>query len=355
MSDRDAGLDPARGPETPEPRPESEPSPAPPPSGDPPGPAPEPSPSTDPAPSAAFRRMLDGAVRAGSEVMRAAVGEQQEGGSARTRISVRAGVALAIFLIGAVVVSVIGLVIANVFANDSAKAQDDANGRIDASKPPFDVTVTPALGDRKPWTSWEIDRRLTPAEESELEKISASVENADRIWEFVRKADGRRTDGDANGYRFQFTSERQASVSITDVYAKIDTCWSSRAKTYISLMQGGLTGWEDVYFELDSNLSAIPLLHGTAQDSQAGIPFDKIIALGGNETPAYLNVLPNSTTRSCNWSLQLEYNVAPDATPKTRTVSKDEKGDDLVFNGPYATDADVWGPGPTGTFTKDTS
>lgn len=355
MSDGDARLDPARGPETPEPRPDSEPSPALPPSGAPHSPAPEPSPSTDPAPSAASRRMLDGAARAGSEAIRAAVGERPEGGSDRRWISVRAGVALTIFLIGAAVASLIGLWIANVFADDSAKVQDDANERVDASKPAFDVTVTPALSDKNPWTSWEIDRRLTPAEQSELEKMPASVENADRVWEFVRKAGGRRADGDANSYRFQFTSERQAAVSITDTYAKVGKCWTSRAKTYISLMQGGLTGWEDVYFELDSKLSAIPLLHGTAQDSQAGIPFDKAIALGGNETPAYLKVLPNSTTRSCNWSLQFEYNVAPDATPKKRTVSKDGKGDDLVFNGPYATDADVWGPGPTGTFAKDTS
>ncbi|MFE7439472.1 hypothetical protein ACFU7X_03280 [Streptomyces chartreusis] len=289
--------------------------------------------------------------------MRATLGERREGVSDRRWFASRGGAALAIFLAGSAAASVIGLMTGNLpfFVKENAQAQDAANDEIEAGKAAFDVTVKPALGDAKPWTSWEIDRRLTPAEESELRKIPASIKSADRIWEFVRKAGGRRTDGDANGYRFQFTSERQKTVSITEAYAKVDKCWPSKAKTYISLMQGGLTGWEDVHFDLDSKLSSIPLFQESLQGSQVEMPFDKVIALGGNETAAYLNVLPNSIAQSCNWSLQLEYNVAADPEPKTRTVSKDRKGNEFVFNGPYAADADVWGPSYTGTFGKDTS
>ncbi|MFF3706769.1 hypothetical protein [Streptomyces phaeochromogenes] len=293
----------------------------------------------------------------GSDVMRAAMGEPQEGGPDRRWISFRAGVTLAIFVVGTAIATVIALKTGNIpfLAEQNAQAQDSASDKVDASKPPFNVTVTPAYGEQNPGTSWEIDRRLTPAEEAELRTIPASIDSADRVWKFVRKAGGRRTDGDANGYRFQFTSERQAAVSITDFYAKAGKCWPSRAKTYISLEQGGWTGWEEAYFDLDSKRSFIPLLQGTTQDSRAGLPLKKKISLGGNETPADLKVLPSSTTQSCNWSLELVYNVAPDPESKKQTVSKDAKGNDLIFNGPYAADADVWGPAYSGNFEKDRS
>ncbi|MFD9484684.1 hypothetical protein ACFWBX_11890 [Streptomyces sp. NPDC059991] len=254
-------------------------------------------------------------------------------------------------MIAALATSILGLKVENYYAKDSAASQDSANDEIDARKPAFNIKVKAALGQADPWTNWEIDRRLTPTEESELRSMPASIESTQRIWDFIRKAGGRRVDGDANGYKFEFTSERHQSVSITEVSATAVKCWTSQAKTYISLEQGGFTGWEDVYFDLDSTRSHIPLLQGTPQDSRAGIRFSKAISLGGNETPAYLKVLPNSTTQSCNWSLEFKYDInsGPD---KPQTVSTDEKGNALVFNGPYATDADVWGPGPTGTFTK---
>ncbi|WP_345657326.1 hypothetical protein [Streptomyces siamensis] len=229
--------------------------------------------------------------------------------------------------------------------------RDDRNADvIEDAKKPFDWKMNPGLSDEDPWESWVLDRRLTPEEQAELK----GLRDQKAIWAFVKKRGGWRVGMEAGSYKLQLTSERQKAVVVTQLAAQAVNCRPSPVKTHISIGSGGTETWDDAHFNLTADGSSVPALvfkQKEPTDSPSEAPFDKVVSLGGTQSPGFLVLTPFlRAPKLCDWSVSLKYNVNSGKT-QSQTINKDDDGRPLGVTGLYDlggvdswqwSDDDVW-------------
>ncbi|WKX68614.1 hypothetical protein [Streptomyces sp. XD-27] len=234
--------------------------------------------------------------------MSTAVPESTEPGRGRKWGLKRIGISVA----GLVIVGSVGTYLGYRFelltAFGRAQAEDKAGDAIEAAKDPFAWRMNPDLPTSEPWESWEIDRKLTSAEELELRSIDGEDKSA--IWKFVQRLGGRRVRGYAATYDLQLTSEREQNVLITEVSAKATDCWDPKVKTRISVATGGTESWEEVFFEINPDNSVVPAMTWKRApdvpeyETPEGVPFKEAISLSKTQTPGLLSVTPYKCLRT---------------------------------------------------------
>ncbi|WP_406100913.1 hypothetical protein OG698_01390 [Streptomyces sp. NBC_01003] len=109
----------------------------------------------------------------------------------------------------------------NRHSQGDAKRDDHNADVIEDAKKPFDWKMNPGLSDEEPWTSWVLDRRLTPKEQAELKGLRADRK---AILAFVKKRGGWRVGMEADSYKLQLTSEKQKAVVVTQLSARAVSC-----------------------------------------------------------------------------------------------------------------------------------
>ncbi|MET9292130.1 hypothetical protein [Streptomyces sp. NPDC003077] len=234
--------------------------------------------------------------------------------------------------------------------------RDDRNADvIEDAKKPFDWKMNPGLGDEQPWTSWVLDRRLTPEEQTELKGLR---DDRKAIWAFVKKRGGWRVGMDADSYKLQLTSEKEKAVVVTQLAARAVDCRPSPVKTSISIGTGGTEVWDDAHFRLTADGSSVPALvfkQKDPTDIPEEAPFEKVVSLGGAQSPGFLVLTPFlDVPKLCDWSVSLEYNVNSGKT-RSQTIAKDDDGRPLRVTGPHGEGVDSWVWSAGGTWVRSPS
>ncbi|MEU0401632.1 hypothetical protein ABZ318_15580 [Streptomyces sp. NPDC006197] len=228
-----------------------------------------------------------------------------------------------------------------------AEAEDKAADTIESKKDPFAWRMNPQLPPSEPWESWEIDRKLTPAEEAELRAIDGEGDKA-AVWKLVQRLEGRRVRGYAASYDLQLTSEREQTVLVTGLSAQATKCWTPKVKTRISVASGGTEPWEEVHFDLKPDMTVAPAMTwerspGTPEyEAPESVPFRKAVSLSKTQTPGLLSVTPYlMTSKDCEWKIDLDFNVNS-GDPEKKTIFEDSTGKKLVVYGMRAGGTDDW-------------
>lgn len=238
----------------------------------------------------------------------------------------------------------------NRHSQGDAKRDDHNADVIEDAKKPFDWKMNPGLSDEEPWTSWVLDRRLAPEEQAELKGLR---DDRKAIWAFVKKRGGWRVAMEADSYKLQLTSEKQKAVVVTQLAARAVNCRPSPVKTSISIGTGGTEVWDNAHFNLTADDSSVPALvfkQKDPTDSPEEAPFEKVVSLGGAQSPGFLILTPFLTApKLCDWSVSLKYNVNSGKT-QSQTIAKDDDGRPLRVTGLRGEGVDSWVWSDAGTW-----
>ncbi|WP_432042025.1 hypothetical protein [Streptomyces cadmiisoli] len=232
------------------------------------------------------------------------------------------------------------------YAEEDATVADKADDKVDAGKDPFVAKMSVAMDDSYAHESWALPRSLTPEERQRLSRLIGAGEDPEAvrraIWTVVSDAGARRIMGAAAIYDLQVTSERKNSVVVTRITAEATRCWKPEGKVWISTGTGGLEGWEDISFDLKKGVEA-PAMETTGDPNNPSYErFEDVISVGGQQTPGFIKVLPFAIQKSCEFKVNLYYNVNSGKTRK-KTISEDEKGEKLVFHAaPMGVGVETW-------------
>jgi len=267
---------------------------------------------------------------------------------------------IAISVAGLLIVGTVGTYLGYRFelftAPGRAQAEDKASDAIEAAKEPFAWKMNQDLPVTDPWESWEIDRKLTAAEELELRSIDGNDKSA--VWKFVQHLGGRRVRGYAATYDLQLTSEREQNVLITELGAQATHCWDPKVKTRISVATGGTEPWEEVFFEINPDKSGVPAMtwerapDTPEYEAPEGVRFKKAISLSKTQTPGLLSVTPYlSEEKDCEWKIDLEFNVNSGPSER-KSITEDALGKKLVVYGMRTGGTDDWTFGDPVGWTK---
>ena len=263
------------------------------------------------------------------------------------------------FKIGSIVVLAVAAIIATFFGEIApfplmpwkAKQEDKAAEAVDESKPAVKWSIEPGVPNN-PGTAWELDRELTVKEEEQLRGTGGDLE---KVWRFFKHRGGRRVGLTSQMVRVVVDSPRTDEVSITDLSAKPVHCWKSDARTVAAMNDGGYDAWEKILFDFDRNKAADGWY--AALDGEGGVggeitPYEKVIVVGGNETPSHLKVRAErgAEGENCRWQMRVKYNVGADKTETS--IVKDK---DLVFRYASSEAPDKWSVRAFKSTSKDSA
>ncbi|MFF5252334.1 hypothetical protein ACFY4K_09820 [Streptomyces leeuwenhoekii] len=281
-----------------------------------------------------------------AQVLGAAVPESSEPGRGLKWGLTRLGMVLVGALVLIVLTAAIERWYTNRNAEDDATVQDVADDKVDAKKDPFVAKVSTWMDDSYAHEAWVLPRRLTPSEKQQLMRdLDGLGENhkaaTQAIWNVVKGVGARRILGAASIYNLQLTSERKNSVVVTRLTAETTRCWKPEGVIWMSAGTGGVEGWEDISFELKG--AEVPAMKNTGDVNNPAIEeFEDVISLGGQESPGFIKIAPYIFQRSCEFKVNLYYNVNGGKTQK-KTISEDGNGEKLVFHAPpYSEGVETW-------------
>ncbi|WP_395759004.1 hypothetical protein OIE82_17880 [Streptomyces althioticus] len=223
-------------------------------------------------------------------------------------------------------------------SEEDATVQDAADDKVDAKKDPFVAKVSTWMTDSYAHESWALPRKLTPAEEQQLMhdldgKAGDHKAATQAIWNVVKEAGARRILGAASIYDLQLTSERKNPVVVTRIAAEATRCWKPDGAISMSAGTGGVEGWEDLSFMLEEGVEVPAMKNNGDEMNPAMEEFKGVVSLGGQETPGFIKIAPFAFQQSCEFKVNLYYNVNGGKTQK-KSISEDENGETLVFHAP---------------------
>lgn len=287
---------------------------------------------SNPTPGAAGSNRVD-------EVLELVSGQDPARG--RKRAFKAIGVGIGLFLLGMVASFEVSHYLESRHSKADAERDDRNNDAIEDAKKPFDWKINYSLDNDEPGYAWVLDRRLSAAEGEQLKSLG---EDRKKIWEFVRGRGGWRNNLE-DVYKLQLTSEKSKPVTITKMTARATTCKKGLVKTKISVGLGGLETPDQVHFNISEGGAGSPPMTWEKSGQDEGmteVPYTKVVALGGTQTPGFLSVTPRLTQDMvCDWTLSFDYNVNSGAS-QTAEITKEENGKALRATGKAGDGADKW-------------
>ncbi|MEU8759100.1 hypothetical protein [Streptomyces sp. NPDC048659] len=244
----------------------------------------------------------------------------------RGRVLVRGLLVIAAGLLaGAVLAQAVTYVYDTVFAADRARADDDAQDRLDGERPPFTASADPDLSalDADEWTI-VLDRTLAPAEQRSLRALDVGSPGYGRqAWRILGPLGARvigttpRLDAGTKGitsprsgpttrFRLNLFSERTSPLSVTGMRAVDLRCSPSAARFALWHPAQGEAPYPGVLFDLRGP-DPTPVITDQGED-QGQRYFDRRrIDLGGNSEPGGLRIAATVGTESCDWAISATY------------------------------------------------
>jgi hypothetical protein len=235
-----------------------------------------------------------------------------------------------------VVVLVIGgMVLENkvgiLLAKDNAQAEDEAQDTIDKARRVVDANVDPAGASGE----WELERRLEP---SDVEALTATHGDREKVDAFFKARGGHVINGKGSvGWEVTIATDRDEIVMLTKLRAEVIKCWNRIAHVNAGLPEGGPVPWEDITFGFEGRATirgaevlpadskkAAKAFEGGEELSTSELRWNKVIYVGGGETPGALNVAVFAD-KDCEFVIKADYRGMKSGETGTLTIEDNGK------------------------------
>jgi hypothetical protein len=231
-----------------------------------------------------------------------------------------------------------------------ARTDDEAQGRVQAEKPPFTANVRyqDVMGVWEQIDSFDIiyDTPFSVSESDELQRLRLDASDWNRIIELITRHGARpavgqlfktrhnafgemmdATSGYGQPFFLDLGSDRDSPVHIVDLRAKEEKCTESRAQAVLRIPADGASTIESIEFtlqKLGDTRAKIPM---SPDHEDGGKPYfnQKVVSVGGPSEPVTFNVTPYARTDwRCEWKILATYNTS-DEKGKQAEIGDGEK------------------------------
>ncbi|MEV7137844.1 hypothetical protein [Streptomyces tauricus] len=178
--------------------------------------------------------------------------------------------------------------------------------------------------------SWALDRKLSGAEENELQQIGGHRPRAyDRQKEleaFMKRIGARPFLDRKTEFTMDLFGITQDKVTITDLKAHVDraSCKESKIATFIRRETGGSSGVTSIGFNLDDEVAGAWIREEGKADKRYSRAQRETLSFDDTGSSFFVSAAGGVRGKVCEWSISAEYstNLAPDGKQEINDAGK---------------------------------